>query len=216
MTQQTDARPLDETDMLEAVRVCRETLGPLAEQDWSRQAGTLEWDCRRTLDHIADGLAIYCGLIGARAQGRIPFIRNGAPALEPDGLVGVVVVAGEVLAAVMRDAPDDGRFFHFAGMGDLSGFAAMSCNEILVHTFDITQGLGVDFKGPGDISARVLARLFPWVKIDHDPWELHCWATNRISIPGRDAAGSDWQVQCAPLSEWDGTVRRRTPPPAAR
>ena len=99
-------------------------------------------------------------------------------------------------------------------MADVSGYVGMACVEALVHTFDITQGLGVEFQPPGDLCGRVLKRLFPWTEeAGPDPWATLCWTTGRISLPGRDDVGADWYWQCAPLAEWDGTVRKRTAPP---
>jgi hypothetical protein len=46
-------------DLMTAARVCRETLAPALDRDWSGPAGDLEWDCRRTLDHIVDTLFLY-------------------------------------------------------------------------------------------------------------------------------------------------------------
>ena len=110
------------------------------------------------------------------------------------------------------------QFFpdHPAGMEDLSGYAAMACTEVHLHTFDITQGLGIDFHPSDDLSARVIARLFPWVTEVDDAWPMLCWATGRISMPGRAGIEPDWNWQCAPLDEWDGTVKKRTAPPAWR
>src|SRR5688572_23374197 len=41
-------------DLMTAANVCQETLRPALNRDWSVQAGDLEWDCRRTLDHVVN------------------------------------------------------------------------------------------------------------------------------------------------------------------
>jgi hypothetical protein len=46
-------------------------------------------------------------------------------------------------------------------MPDASGFAALACDEMLLHTNDIALGLGTTFDPSRDVCARVLARLFP-------------------------------------------------------
>ena len=43
-------------DLVAAGAICREALQPLLDADWSVPARDLAWDCRRTLDHIADAL----------------------------------------------------------------------------------------------------------------------------------------------------------------
>jgi hypothetical protein len=55
-------------------------------------------------------------------------------------------------------------------MADASGFAALACDEMLLHTSDITASLGVGFDPPRQVCARVLARLFPWAPHDQDAW----------------------------------------------
>ena len=102
-------------------------------------------------------------------------------------------------------------------MADVSGYVGMACVEILAHTFDISQGLGVDFQPSQELCDRVLRRLFPWIEnTGPDTWATLCWATGRQSLAGREAVEADWYWQCAPLDEWDGTVKKRTPPPASR
>jgi hypothetical protein len=74
-----------------------------------------------------------------------------------------------VLAAVARASKPGVRAFHPAGMADAEGFLAMGCDEILVHTGDIAEGLGIAVAPPADLCQRVVARLFPWAPTDVDP-----------------------------------------------
>jgi hypothetical protein len=46
-------------------------------------------------------------------------------------------------------------------MSDAAGFAAMGVAEALVHTYDITQGLGVAWLPPEPLCQLVVARLLP-------------------------------------------------------
>jgi hypothetical protein len=48
-----------------AATVCQETLAPGLDRDWSVPAGDLEWDCRRTLDHIVDTLLLYAAYLAS-------------------------------------------------------------------------------------------------------------------------------------------------------
>ena len=68
----TRNHPLMPDDLPVAAAVCRQTLTPALAADWSVPAGDLEWDCRRTLDHIADVLAFYAGQLATRATARRP------------------------------------------------------------------------------------------------------------------------------------------------
>jgi hypothetical protein len=201
-------------DVLAAARIAQETLRPALDRNWSVAAGDLEWDCRRTLDHVVDTLFLYSAYLASRATGRITPPRNGDPSASPERLLASVCVAAAIFTEVARAAPAGTRAFHPAGIADLSGWIALACEEILLHTDDIAQGLGLVYRPPDDLSARILARLFPWAPTDVDPWAALRWAAGRAALPDRERLGPDWYWHCAPLSEWDGTIRKRSAPPA--
>ncbi len=90
-------------------------------------------------------------------------------------------------------------------MADPSGFAAMGCDELLVHGWDATEGLGVDLTPDERITARVLHRLFPWVSHEPDPWTALLWANGRVDLPSKPRP-TDWRWHCAPLDQWDGSI----------
>ncbi len=115
-----------------------------------------------------------------------------------------------VLAAVVDTSPPTARGFHPMGMADPSGFAAMACDEMLIHTDDAARGLGSVFDPAPNLVEPVLHRLFPWVTGDADPWSQLRWANGRIALPDQPRL-SGWAWHCAPLSEWDGSVARRPP-----
>jgi hypothetical protein len=79
-------------------------------------------------------------------------------------------------------------------------------DELLVHTADITAGLGVPFTPERRLVTLVLDRLFPWWPRDVEPWTALLWANGRTDLPGRPSLGETWVWHCAPLEEWDGTV----------
>ncbi len=175
-------------------------------------AGDLEWSCRRTLDHVADALVFSSAHLATRATARLPRVRDGDPARSVLELLTTVGTAA-ILAEVVRAAPPGTRAFHPAGMADPSGSAAMGCEEILIHTADIAQGLGRSFRPPAALTARVLAHLFPWAPGEVDPWDALRWASRRVSLADRERLGLAWYWHCAPLAEWDGTIKRRMAPP---
>jgi hypothetical protein len=210
------APELGPDDLLEAAEICRRTLTPVLDDDWSVPAGDLEWDCRRTLDHIADVMAIYSGYLASHARGRLPIMRNGDPSLSLADLPTVVGALTEVFTTVARATPSRTHAYHPAEMVDVSGYIAMECEEILLHTADIMQGLGRDFRPPDSLSARILRRLFPWAPTGGDTWLNLRWTSGRSALPDRERLGPDWYWHCAPLDEWDGTIKKRTAPPAWR
>ena len=193
-----------------AAMACRETLSDLIDLDWSTQAGELEWSCRQTLEHIPYTNLFYSSQLALTSDERLPRARGGEDQLTVTELVLSVEVNAAILEHVIRAAPDSARSFHPAGMADRSGFAAMGCDEILIHTADIAAGFGIDFKPPEDLCGRVLARLFPWVTADVGHWEALQWANGRIPLAGLGPQDTNWLWHCAPLDEWNGQIPRRT------
>jgi uncharacterized protein (TIGR03083 family) len=210
------ARELTPDDLRRAAAACREALGPLAGADWAVPAGDLEWSCRKTVDHVADALIFYAGQLALRATARVPRARSGDATAPPADLLAMVEAAAAILAEVVRAAPPDARGFHPAGMADGAGFVAMGCTEVLVHTADVARGLGVAFTPPADLAAPVLRRIFPWMEPGAEPGATLLWAAGRAALGARERLAPDWYWQCAPLSEWDGKVRKRAAPAPAR
>lgn len=109
-----------------------------------------------------------------------------------------------MLAGVVATIEGDWLGWHPCGVADASGFVAMACDELLVHTSDAASGLGREFAPTSEIAEATLRRLFPWAPTDVDPWSALRWANGRAELPGRSRL-TKWRWHCAPLSEWDGT-----------
>ena len=204
-----DLREPGPDDVAAAAEASHALLAPLADRDWSVAAGDLEWDCRTTLEHVAGVQLFYAAHAANPRLARLPAARTANPAQSIAELVEVHRALARVLAEALRSMPEDARGWHPAGMADRYGFAAMACTEILVHTNDIAQGLGVEFTPPVEVAARTLARLFPWVQDEGDPWGTLLYAAGRRALGGNERRAPNWSWQCAPLSEWDGQPRVR-------
>jgi len=72
--------------------------------------------------------------------------------------------AAALLAAVLRGTPAEARGDH-GQPTDAEGFAAMRCDEVFVHGYDIARGLGVAFTSPQDLARHVCDPLFPWTPL---------------------------------------------------
>ncbi|MGW2562949.1 hypothetical protein ACWCXB_27600 [Streptomyces sp. NPDC001514] len=205
--------PVTADDVQHAVRLALTTLRSRLGGDWDAKAGTLEWTCWETVEHLADDLFAYAAQIGPDTpplDKEIPFHwyarREGGPAnvtfadraAGPAGLLMVLEACGAMLTAMVRTAPADVRAHHGFGVSDPEGFAAMGVVETLVHTHDIAEGLGVSWTPPAGLCDRVLARLFPDAPADTDRWATLLWATGRGELPDRGRLES-WQ--------WYGAVR---------
>jgi hypothetical protein len=190
-------------DVYETASACRRTLTPVAAVHWDRPAGDLEWSCRTTLAHILSALLYYA--INLAVRSTVPRPSGQAdPSLPVTELLDALEARAGLLAEVCAAAPPGARGAHDWGMADASGFAALACDEMLVHTGDIAVSLGIRFDPPREVCARVLARLFPWAPEDVDPWEAMRWANGRGPLGNRRRLSPDWVAHPAPLKEWDG------------
>ncbi|WP_329036170.1 VOC family protein [Streptomyces sp. NBC_00178] len=210
----TGARPpVTADDVTLAVRLAADTLALSPADDWRVPAGTLEWDCWETVEHLSDDLFAYAVQLGGRTppQDReVPYrygsVRDGGPRnsvfANPEagtaGLLATLEASGALLSAMVRTTPSDVRSHHVFGLSDPEGFAAMGVVETLVHTHDVAAGLSLAWSPPLDLCDRVLARLFPDAPDDGDRWAVLLWSTGRADLPGRDRVTS-WRWHGAPL-----------------
>lgn len=198
---------LQPDDVRAAATLAYETLTPMTGAAWSVPAGELEWDCYRTLEHVLSALDKYCRYLASPTEERPPRARLRYPDLSPADLPTIVQQRAGVLAAVASASPPTARGFHNWGRSDPEGYLAMGCAEILVHTDDISRGLGITYQPPEALCQRVVGRLFPWAPTDADPWSALRWATGRQPLPGHDDTPANWAWHASPVEEWDGTVK---------
>jgi hypothetical protein len=176
-------------------------LRPGTTVDWSVPAGTLEWDCWHTAEHLGDCLMSYAVQLVAQPEDRyLRFMASADKDASPEQVLEFAEAAGRILVATVRVAAPEVRAYHPSGRADPAGFAAMGCVETLVHAEDIARGLGLALDPPREVCARVLARLFPDAAGEPDPWEALLWSTGRIELPGR-AQLTEWRWHGAPLDE---------------
>ncbi|MEU7102647.1 hypothetical protein AB0A66_30545 [Streptomyces longwoodensis] len=205
--------PVTADDLDLAVQLAVTLLREAPDGAWESKAGSLEWDCWETVEHLSDDLFAYAAQLGPRtppSNGEVPFVwesrRPGGPAnavhadraAGPAGLLQVLEACGALLVAMVRTTQSHVRAHHVHGASDAEGFAAMGIVETVVHTYDLAQGLGLPWNPPADLCARVLARLFPDAPTTTEPWATLLWATGRADLPGRPRP-TMWR--------WDGTPR---------
>lgn len=172
------------------------------DRDWSAAVPDLEFDVRTLAAHMSQTNFWYSVDFTARGADLVAFVPEIKADSEPADLIASIDVGVDLLATVVAAAPEDARGFHPFGMADASGFAAMACDEMLVHTNDIGRAFEVDFAPPSELAQAVLDRLFPWIAGDEDPWTLLKYANGRIALPDRPRL-ERWRWHCAPLSAWD-------------
>ncbi|MFV8131685.1 hypothetical protein [Streptomyces syringium] len=206
--------PVTADDVRLAVRLAVTALRGAPAADWKAKAGSLDWDCWETVEHLSDDLFAYAAQLGPEEpplDGEVPFLwtrqRPGAPAnvivadpaAGPAGLLRVLEASGALLVAMVRTASPEVRAYHVFGISDPEGFAAMGVVETLLHTHDVAEGLGVGWNPPADLCGRVLDRLFPDAPVDTDRWRTLLWATGRAELPGLARVTPPWQWHGAPL-----------------
>jgi RimJ/RimL family protein N-acetyltransferase len=179
----------------EAVAGCAAVLRDAVGRDWTAvNAGRLEWSCHTTAFHIAEDLIAYAANLAGRAQDDyVPFEITLDDGTDNSGLLHVIQSTGALFAAAVRTTPPGVRAFHpypFRS-ADREGFAAMGVAEVLLHTHDIAEGLGLDYEPGEELAQAVLEWLFPHVQPGPAPWPTLLWATGRGELPGR-----------APVTEW--------------
>jgi len=203
---------LSADDLDTSVRRSLALLAGAADADWDVPAGTLTWTCWETAEHLADDLFFYATQLGPGeppADDHVPFAmsrhRPEGPlnsiaadrAAGVSGLLHVVDACAGLLSAMARTRPPSVRAYHVFGRADPAGFAAMGTVETLVHTHDISAGLGLSWDPPVDVCDRVLARLFPDAPAG-ERWPVLLWCTGRVELPGHPRRTS-WR--------WEGTPR---------
>ncbi|MCF4140928.1 hypothetical protein L1856_35005 [Streptomyces sp. Tue 6430] len=202
-------------DVEYAVRLAVDTLRGAEASDWDAKAGSLEWDCWETVEHLADDLFSYAAQLGPRnppSDTHVPFVWSrkepGGPAnvvfadraAGPAGLLQVLEACGALLAAVVRTTPPTVRAHHVFGAADPEGFAAMGVVETLVHLHDVAEGLGLVRTPDAALCDRVLTRLFPDAPADTPRWPTLLWATGRTDLPDRPRP-TRWRWYGAPAHE---------------
>jgi hypothetical protein len=182
-------------DVDEAVAEMVRTLHPHVDRDWTVPAGSLTWTCRETAAHVAHDLLAYAGQVaGHPDEAYLPMDLVIPDAATPHEVLKVVSAVGRLLRSAVDTAGPEARGWHWEPT-DPGGFAALGVNELLVHTYDITQGLRLPWRPPGSLCAAVLGRLFPDSPAG-EPSEVLLWSTGRAELAGRPRLTS-WTLKAA-------------------
>lgn len=175
-----------------AVAEMMRVLTPHVGADWHVPAGSLDWSCWETAAHVAHDLTAYAMQLAARTDDvYLPVDLTVRPGTAPARLLQIVGGCGRLLTTAIDAAGPQARAWHW-GPTDPTGFAALGMNETLVHTYDIAQGLGLDWLPPADASRTILDRLFPDAPGAADPVDTLLRCTGR-----RGDTGPDWVLRAA-------------------
>jgi hypothetical protein len=160
--------------------------------DFSARVPVMDGDVRQVVVHIAACLTWYAhDLVAGATESPGPMPSWPAEA-SPADLVRELGIAAELLARAVALAGPDDRGWHPWGVADAAGFAAIGIAEIVLHTGDVASACGLAWVPPAGPVTATLARLFPGVEADADPWAAMRWATGRGDLPGRERV-TGWQ-----------------------
>ena len=194
---------VDGSVVMRSAAVCASFLREALDADWTVGVPDLDMTVAEVVAHAAEGAlwyAIDLSAGGKDLQTVEHRVKSDRPATE---LVDTLVTYSSIAATVIDGTPSEARGFHPLGIADPSGFAAMTCDELLIHTDDAARGLGRSFVVSPELAEPVLRRLFPWIDVGPDPWAQLRWANGRIALGGQPRLDR-WRWHCAPLDEWDG------------
>jgi len=194
---------MDGTSIRQATRSTTRFLAGTVELGWDRPIPEMTWSVREVVAHIGETLLWYATDLAGGPDELSTMDLRVRPTEEPAQLIATLEVFGSVLAHVVDGVTPGQRGFHPDGLADATGFAAMACDELLVHTRDAALGLGLDYEPSEVLSRAVVRRLFPWAPGDVDPWEALLWANGRIELPGHPRLVG-WHRHAAPLTEGPG------------
>ena len=123
-------------------------LGQIVSEVVAHQTQACLWRCRSHLERGRRGIA----------QPRGPTPRA---ACSPPDQIDDLGTAGRLLAAAVTMAPPATRGTTPSVGANAAGFAAMGCDEVLIHTADVANSLGLEFVPDTHLTARVVHRLRP-------------------------------------------------------
>ena len=150
------------------------------------RAGDLEWSVDRTIAHMTGAPAKYAFYLSGRSARYVAVsVLPSAGATRQERLEAIEGCAA-ALAGVAATAPQDAVGFHVSGMRNAAQFLAMACEELLVHTYDITCGLGLSYEPP-ELSRLVIEDSHPGQDEQRPVWPLLLWLNGR-----RHPAATGW------------------------
>jgi hypothetical protein len=183
---------------------CCDLLRSAVDLDWTRPIPQMNWNVAQAVAHASSALIWYSmDLRAGTTELSTLDLTVKVDATRAD-LVATLGTGAFVLASTIECTGPDLLGWHPWGIPDASGFRAMACDEMLLHTDDAARGLQIEFNPSPDLAFRTLERLFPWAPASGDPWLTLKWANGRSDLPDRTRP-SKWRWHSAPLSDWDRT-----------
>jgi uncharacterized protein (TIGR03083 family) len=161
-------------------------LEPGIDADWSVKAGDLEWSVDRTISHMTGAPAKYALYLSSRSTRYVAVTVSPAEDATRRERLEAIEGCAAALAGVAATAPRDAFGYHVTGMQNAEQFLARACYELLVHTYDVTRGLGLPYEPPEELCQLVIEHFHPGQNEQRPVWPLLVWLSGR---PHPDATG---------------------------
>jgi hypothetical protein len=176
-----------------AASVVVAALQPGVDAGWSVRAGDLEWSVDHTIAHMTGAPAKYALYLSSRSTRYVAVrIVPSADATRQERL-DAIEGCSAALAGGAATVPRDAFGFHVSGMRNAEQFLAMACEELLVHAYDVTRGLGLPYEPPEELRRLVIEHCYPATT----GWGKPPGLDDRSEIPlefGRDPATGVWHA----------------------
>jgi uncharacterized protein (TIGR03083 family) len=162
-----------------AAAVVVAALRPGVDADWAVRAGGLEWTVDRTIAHMTGAPAKYAFYLSSRSTRYVAVsVMPSDDATRQERLEAIEACAA-ALAGVAATAPPDAVGFHVSGMRNAEQFLAMGCEELLVHGYDVTCGLGLPYEPPEELCRLVIEYVYPGRDEQRPVWPYLVWLSGR-------------------------------------
>jgi hypothetical protein len=161
-------------DDLDSVISCvMSGLLPITDGDWSVRAGTLEWDCWHTAEHIGDCLMSFAWQLAVQPSGRyVRAVATAEKGASPAEVLAVAVTGGKSWHATCARPRTSGRTIRlgwrpggFVGMG----YQRPCCGGDIAQAF----GLGLARRATSAAAAGPHLPAGPADLAESDPWTYH-------------------------------------------
>src|ERR1700712_5549587 len=127
---------MDGSNLLQSARSSAAFLTSAADLDWDRPIPDMTWSVREVVAHISEVLLWYATDLAAGNSELSTMELTVRPTDKPEQLIRTITAFSTTLALVVDGVAPGQRGWHSDGLADSTGFAAMGCDEILVHTYD--------------------------------------------------------------------------------
>jgi uncharacterized protein (TIGR03083 family) len=194
---------MDRADLMTVAEQSEQFLCTALNDDWNTPIPDMEWTVAEAVAHMCESPLWYAFDLSAGETQLDTLTIAGKADSTLSELIATLRATTRVLASVVSTSDPADRGAHPFGLSDASGYIAMACAEILIHTDDAARGLGRSFEGDPDIAVRLLAQLMRLSPEGQPAWDVLRWAHGRMELPDRPRP-ERWRWYLHPVEAREG------------